>query len=477
MKNLREIIKSIIEESFIEKQILFEGATDILYHFTEIGYLINILKTNTISLTSAVGSQADLDVNRGKFFFLSMTRSKSSGYKRGNAKIVFNGKKLTNNYKIIPVDYWQWSKKREDWESESAYLQSLKSSEQEDRLISNNAEIPNALSYFLELHIFVDYKFNNYSYNTFKYLSSICENNNIPIFYYSNQKDWLLQNKKNTISLNELKQNLTKSNDSEINVFGTDKKFDYDVASLVAYNSPDKYKMIIDYLQDEDRINKFKSVLEKRTNDNYKFGAFYFDDGLHYLRSSVHAIRSRADKDSRFLLKLLADDMNKFKTKNLKDYIEKKRMVGRKSLDDIKKEYYNFLINIINKSYSEFLPEYLNKYIEIGGEYYDKSYESPEVIGFVNQYINKIKSYIKDKIFDEKNDIFKYNYVLDWKEIERNIDLNGLNILDKVEINDSYYRDIEDFNIDLKNFIQRILFEMNDVYSEKAKQLYQEFIK
>ena len=61
---IRELIIGIINE-----QILNEGASDILYHFTYTSNVSNILETDKISLASAIGSPTDLSINIKKFFF------------------------------------------------------------------------------------------------------------------------------------------------------------------------------------------------------------------------------------------------------------------------------------------------------------------------------------------------------------------------------------------------------------------------
>jgi len=103
------------------ERYLVEKVGQGLYHFTQLQYACNILKTNEISLTSAAGSSADLAVNKKKFFFFSLTRSRSQGYTLGQTKILFDDNKLKQNYKIIPVDYWNWSKNPDDYETTSEF--------------------------------------------------------------------------------------------------------------------------------------------------------------------------------------------------------------------------------------------------------------------------------------------------------------------------------------------------------------------
>ena len=80
MMNINELINNTIIDFLNENEILDEGASDVMYHFTNSGALINILRTNEFILTAAVGSVSDFSINKNRFFFFSTTRSKSSGY-------------------------------------------------------------------------------------------------------------------------------------------------------------------------------------------------------------------------------------------------------------------------------------------------------------------------------------------------------------------------------------------------------------
>ena len=57
-------------------QVLNEGLSDILYHFTYIPHLRNILKYNKFATSTNLGSSADASKDKGKFFFFSTQRTK-----------------------------------------------------------------------------------------------------------------------------------------------------------------------------------------------------------------------------------------------------------------------------------------------------------------------------------------------------------------------------------------------------------------
>jgi hypothetical protein len=171
---------------------LNEGLSDILYHFTYIRNLVNILKQNEFHASTNIGTPSDLNTSRGKFFFFSATRSrggegKGSGYGRSPVKIVLDGKKLNQRYKGFPLDYWQNSSKESDWSDKTDYINSLKSKELEDRIVLDSPTIPNASNYILEIHVFIESGGEMYK-DELDELTSYVKKNNIPIYFYTERK-------------------------------------------------------------------------------------------------------------------------------------------------------------------------------------------------------------------------------------------------------------------------------------------------
>jgi hypothetical protein len=249
--------------------------------------LVNVLKNDEIMFSPALGGSADLNINRGKYNYLSTTRSKNSGFLRGDVKIVLDGRKLNQKYKSIPVDYWGIGPK---------------GSEQEDRLISDETSIPNFSKYIIAIHVWVSEDDKNA-----QRLMKLCREMNIPIFFYKDRKDWL--NEKNRIELSPIDVE-----DDEYDFFN--KNFDYNFASFIAYNNPYGHEKIVEYLKDDELIKKFEEVLKERTYNNYNYRAPYFDDGVISASYDIHNMRSRPNKNSKFLLDLLIKDMRKHKAKN-----------------------------------------------------------------------------------------------------------------------------------------------------------------
>ena len=453
---------------------IFEGASDILYHFTYIDSLLNMLIDNEFSLTSAIGSSSDYNVNKKKFFYFSTTRSRSTGFKKGEVKIVLDGRKLKHNNKITPVDYWAWSKDRKDYIDVNSYSNALQSTEQEDRIVSDKATIPNAINYIKEIHIFKEIKYLspeniNRLNKKLKQIIDICDNNHIKLYMYDTKDNWLNQIK--PIS-NDIEINIEEESDAD-EKYSSD-YFRYDIASALAYNDLDNYNTIKNYLNDDDKIKKLDKVLKDRTESCFRINAYYFDDGITAINNDIGSIRTKSDKNSKFLLLLLVKEFKKYNVQTIKEYIKKKQFINKKTLDDYKKDLKKFLVSKMLNEYQDGLSYKFYNYIEIDGEYYNHAYESDELLKVIYEYMKKIRDYLDSVIFS-KDDIFKYSYTLDRDYIKKYIGFEDIKLSDKINITDSY-DDVEDIDRKFKDLIYLYLIQpISANYYEKIQSLKDEY--
>ena len=168
----------------IELKTLLLEATSDLYHSTSISVVNNILSDNEIKLTYAGGTRAENELQKGRPFYFSMSRQKVGTFVRGTKStdtlrgdfyviLHLDGMKLGNNYKIIPVDYWQQG---HEW------------SEQEDRLIAYKNKISPANKYIKGIHIFMGS--DDYSQRTLQHIydvNMLAKKRNVPIYFYDNK--------------------------------------------------------------------------------------------------------------------------------------------------------------------------------------------------------------------------------------------------------------------------------------------------
>jgi hypothetical protein len=317
-------------------QVLNEGLSDILYHFTYIPYLISILKSNKFATSSNLGTPADTKGNKGKFFFFSTQRTKGmSGYGgHGNAAIVLDGRKLNQNFKGSPVDYWNWSTKRTDYKTNTDYINALKSEENEDRIVTDKPYIDNANKYIIETHVLV------YSGHTDKKdiseIYSLAQGLSIPVYFYENEQDYKVQNKARALDPNSLAVP-----DSLDHYEGSQRNDTRDFLTLAPYimlkNNDVKVldalkQLLMQFLENSyyddgrNRVDQYDEFWDKVKENiqklNYNPNKYYNDERYRSISSDIHNNRGNPNPQFRELLRLLVADMRKFKAKNLRDYIE-----------------------------------------------------------------------------------------------------------------------------------------------------------
>lgn len=105
-----QYLDKIINEA-IQKVILTEGLSSVLYHFTSLGNGFKIAKDDIIYLQSAFSKDSD-NYDTKRKFYLSCTRlfnsnfGYSSRFSRGGVRITLDGDKLKNRFKGKSINYW-----------------------------------------------------------------------------------------------------------------------------------------------------------------------------------------------------------------------------------------------------------------------------------------------------------------------------------------------------------------------------------
>lgn len=162
--------------------------SSILYHSTSLYGLYKILDTNTFQMSPVLGSNSD---NRfqNKAFFLSLTRSRVGQFHypthelhSGTALLVIDGDLLERHgFSGGPVNYWGPDYKHVK-------------NEMEDRIISDKPEIPNAMKFIKEIHIYSVSTSDNFI-RTIRQAIILAKKNHIPCYVYSSAKDFNLLRK------------------------------------------------------------------------------------------------------------------------------------------------------------------------------------------------------------------------------------------------------------------------------------------
>lgn len=342
---------------------LSEGLSNILYHFTYIPKAINILKTNQFITSSALGTTADANKNRGKFFYFSTQRSGGkSGYGKNHGDVIFvlDGQKLNQNFKGFPTDYWNWSKKRSDYDNKNSYKDALLSNELEDRIVTDKPYIDDAKKYILELHVFFATWYANKK--ELMIMDEYARTNGIPIYFYDNIDAFRLMNKKQAVDFTQSNHEFKEDNDDDYD--RTSKEFYYAFGKMMPYilinGTPyesEFWNILYKFLESKNEIKRFneiKTEIIKKATDNEKLAknnyyGYRIDDVYNSISADFHNAKSSPDPFYREFLRLLVKDIRNNKSINLKEYLYSKLIPRNK-------------ITFTNKV-NEIIQEEINKYL------------------------------------------------------------------------------------------------------------------
>lgn len=316
-------------KNFIKNRLnlLLEGMTDVVYHFTHISSLQNILDEDKFNISTNIGSPADLNTSKGKFFFFSTTRSKKSGFTKGNVKIVLNGQKLNQRYKSFPMDYWNYSTNPKDWgdvennpRDRAAYKQALQSKELEDRIVTDKPTIDNASKYILALHVLLDDYTTSYTKkSSIIHMINTAKEKNLPMYFYDNKENWLNQTQPiDPLSIQTYRDEAEEEykNSSRLNMGR--------VLALMAYkDDTNKTQIIQDFAKDDKFTAWLDDQLERDTYNYLRYpDKFSMSEYKSVVGAEIHNQRTNPDSDTRKVFMMLARDMKKLGAKDLTDYIE-----------------------------------------------------------------------------------------------------------------------------------------------------------
>ena len=339
-------INSIIKEE-INNFLLNESLTDIVYHFTSMGVLSEIINTDAFYLSPSYGSFSD-NLNKKKKFYLSLTRQKNGklGYSRPYpVRITLDGNLLNYRFKGKAINYWGSSMGKNNYfanpenngSKKIDYYQSR--TENEDRLFSNEPVIYNFHKYIKRIDVLV----NRDNENEMKYgqMFTFSQFRKL-IHIYDNENDFNNQSKDEINGIFEFDNTriskMSMSNRSRDNIL--DIIYFMSVIDDVPYTDLKKYcatnlkqyglEKYIDYI-----VNGISG------KDHYRIGDLSIKDEIKRLHQESgdmedYAKTSRMVRD--FFQKYGFDNENDAKEYAKKYYTEKyNRLHGRKNFDYDKK--------------------------------------------------------------------------------------------------------------------------------------------
>jgi hypothetical protein len=172
-------------------EIIVEGATDVLYHYTSTHNAARVLKSGDFELSSVVGNKSEEQyAPPGYPYFFSTTRSRVGDYHRyaGSSAVMFvlNGQWLQQRYKIKPIDYWERS-----WQHSPD-----RTRESEDRVFSKQPSIP--IGCVTAIHVLLKEKMEYRSALTRDILIA-GKTRGIPTYLYTDEQAWRLQDTRKAV--------------------------------------------------------------------------------------------------------------------------------------------------------------------------------------------------------------------------------------------------------------------------------------
>lgn len=173
-------------------EILTEGATDILYHYTSTHNAAKVLRAGAFELSSVVGNKSEEQyAPPGMPYFFSTTRSRVGDYHRyaGSSAVMFvlNGQWLQQRYRVKPIDYWERA-----WQHAPD-----RTRESEDRVFSKDPTIP--IACVTAVHVLLKEQHEARSALTRDILIT-AKKQGLPAYLYTDEQAWRLQDTRRAVS-------------------------------------------------------------------------------------------------------------------------------------------------------------------------------------------------------------------------------------------------------------------------------------
>lgn len=179
----------------VDEEILDEGATSVLYHYTGTKHAYEILQSGEFQLSSVTGTQAEKQyAPEGYDYFFSTTRTRTGDYHRyvGTSAVMFvlDGNWFSQRYPVKPIDYW-----------ERSWLHAPdRTREAEDRVFSKEPNIP--IAGVKQVHVLIKEQ-NEFRSPLTRKLLILAKKQGIPAYLYIDERAWRLLDTRRAVSPSE----------------------------------------------------------------------------------------------------------------------------------------------------------------------------------------------------------------------------------------------------------------------------------
>lgn len=184
-----------------------ESLSRVVYHATTCEKFKRILRDDAFMLSSSLGTDSDRFSTK-YHYFMSLSTVKFGGFARakesiGQVILVLDGDLLNRRYKGAPVDYWGPENRPSEILTPEDEVRHHKFDENEERLFTNDDEIPNALSYIKEAHVLVGVdggkdlfsSMDDSAYQAVKSILAFAKSNGLKVYLYTDKQAYRAQAK------------------------------------------------------------------------------------------------------------------------------------------------------------------------------------------------------------------------------------------------------------------------------------------
>lgn len=297
-------------------ELLTERVSDIVYRIVSTHAAWDNLKTNTFKLAPVFEPRSkDAKFQKGKLCYLSLARIKSTSYTQNrndkqSIMFVIDGRKLSQNYKSVPVNYYS-TYHLGNWGSVDL--------EAEDRIISDKPIIPNAMKYIKEIHVYVIDDF-YYETKALREIDEIAKRNNIPIYFYTDKKDFRVLNKRKAIT--KIPATADDAEENSVTTRDTD-ELAYQIQNYSILRG------LLDFYENQTKpINSgdIRKLLHYYKKNYDPEDTYYTDEVIDNFLASIHKEHDKKGyKNSKLYIAYmdrLGKYMRKERSENLKDFVE-----------------------------------------------------------------------------------------------------------------------------------------------------------
>lgn len=176
--------------------IIVEGASSVLYHYTSIQAALRIMSAGAFQLSSVTGTPSEERyAPPGYPYFFSTTRTPGGDYHRyvgrGGVLFVLDGQWFGQRYKVRPIDYWDRS-----W----LHSDGTRTRESEDRVFSKQETI--SIGGVREIHVLLKEQ-DEYRSPAARKLLIAGKTTGIATYLYTDERAWRLLDRKRSVGIDQ----------------------------------------------------------------------------------------------------------------------------------------------------------------------------------------------------------------------------------------------------------------------------------